>query len=216
MLLHQLQPSQLSLVVGGRKDPAGAWGKGWGWLEMGWDGVVWDGRSCCPCPSQGFIPTCGPRELPGVALPALAPRPPSPDIRNLPLRLITSLRRGSDLTGGTAAETETPGDGFRNIAVIFMQMSSAVKKEGGEESAEETDASAELFLYRIFFKDFNKATAAFEKGSTNKENTAASSFMKGKRLGMWLSISAGRGVKHQGQIGADNVRIFLQIFDGSD
>lgn len=105
-----------------------------------------------------------------------------------------------------------PGDGFRNIAAVFMQMSPVVKKEWGEESTEKTDVSAELFLYRIFFKDFNKARAAFERGSTNKENTAASSFMKGKRLGTGLSISAGRGVKHQGQIGADHVRIFLQIF----
>lgn len=134
----------------------------------------------------------------------------------MPLWLIASSRGRNDLTGRTAAETEEPGDGFRNIAVIFMQMASVVKKEGGEESTEKTDVSAELFLYRIFFKDFNKATAAFEKGSMNKENTAASSFLKGKRLGMWLSISAGRGVKHQGQIGADNVCVFPQIFDGSD
>lgn len=82
-----------------------------------------------------------------------------------------------------------------------MQMSSVVKKERGEESTEKTDASAELFLYRVFFKDFNKATAAFGKGSMNKENTAASSFLKGKRLGMWPSISAGCGVKHRDTLG---------------
>lgn len=179
--------------------------------------VVREGRSWCPRARRCRIPACGPRELPGVTLPTLASQPPSPDIRNVPLRPITSSHRGNDLIGRTAAENETPGDGFRNIAVIFMQMSSVVKKEGGGgESTEKTDVLAELFLYRIFFKDFNKATAAFEKETMNKENTAASSFMKGKRLGMWLSISAGCGVKHQGQIGADNVRIFLQIFDSSD
>lgn len=102
----------------------------------------------------------------------------SPASRNLPLGLMASSHRGNDLIGRTAAETEMPGDGFRNIEVIYMQMSSAVKK-AGEENAEKSDVSAELFLYRIFFKDFNKATAAFGKGSRNKENTAASSLMKG-------------------------------------
>lgn len=215
-LLHQLQPSQLSPVVGGRKAPGGGKGRGWG---VPGDGLRWRGpgrKELVSMCQPALHPCLCPRELPGVTLPSLAPQPSSPDTRIVLLGPITSSCRGNDLIKRTAAETETPGDGFGNITVIFMQMSSVVKKERGEESTEKTDVSAELFLYRIFFKDFNKATAAFEKGSMNKENTAASSFMKGKRLGMWLSISAGRGVKHQGQIGADNVRIFLQIFGGSD
>lgn len=130
-LLHQLQPSQLSPGLGGRKAPGGPQGRGWGWLEMARARVVREGRSWCPRARRCRIPACGPRELPGVTLPTLASQPPSTDIRNVPLRPITSSHRGNDLIGRTAAENETPGDGFRNIAVIFMQMSSVVKKEGG-------------------------------------------------------------------------------------
>lgn len=66
------------------------------------------------------------------------------------------IRGGNDLIGRAAEDTQMPGDGFRNTAPIFMQMSLMVKNEGEEENTEKTDVSTELFLYRIFFKDFNK------------------------------------------------------------
>lgn len=66
------------------------------------------------------------------------------------------IHGGNDLIGRAAEDTQMPGDGFRNIVPIFMQMSLMVKNEGEEENTEKTDVSTELFLYRIFFKDFNK------------------------------------------------------------
>lgn len=99
-----------------------------------------------------------------------------------------------------------PGDGCRSIPAILMQMGEAGTGRG---SPEKSDVSAELFLYRIFFKDFNKARAAFAKGVRTKKTQ----LHLGAERKSWGAAAISWAGGDNRDSGAENGRIFLQIFD---
>lgn len=120
---------------------------GWAGGESSWGaagaGCLEMARKGRSCGSMGEPPACP------------APWSQPSDIRNVPPAPTASSRRGNDLTG---RQQKKPRRQVRASEILraFSCKSPWWQRMRGARKTRKSDVSTELFLCRIFFKDFNK------------------------------------------------------------